>query len=89
MHPVTELCYVQGMSVYQPPVPMPGHPGYFFVPGAASPAQEGGPMPLHSAQHGVMWEQPGPGYGPGPLGSMQARVIVCHDLLNMILQCAP
>ena len=35
--------------------------------------------------HGVMWEQPGPGYGPGPLGSMQARISVCHDPLDTIL----
>ena len=46
-------------------------------------------MPLHSAQHGVMWEQPGPGYGPGPLGSMQASISVCHDPLDTILQRAP
>ena len=52
------LRHSQGMPVMPPmvqPYPVPGHPGYYYMPSAPLPPPEG-PLAVHSAQPGVMWD---------------------------------
>ena len=64
----------QGMPVMPPlvqPYPVPGHPGYYYMPSAPVPPQEG-PLAVHSAQPGVMWDPHASTYISNPQPPMQA-----------------
>lgn len=50
------------------PYAVPGHPGYYYMPGS-SPSYEG-PLAMHSGRAAVMWDPSGTSYTPRP--SMQA-----------------
>ena len=64
------------MPMYQPPLqpyPIPGHPGYYYLPPGAAPPLPEGHMGYHSAQHGLTWDPHGTPYSHNPRPSMQAR----------------